>query len=753
MPESRIVLTDIYKTYNGKDVLSIDSAEIPLEGIVAIIGWSGSGKSTLLNILSLIDYPDTDREGIKPKIKIYLPDEEYIIQFKKGKEKPDIIKYDVNKNTDSIDQNKFRRQLFGYVFQEHYLHPNLNIEYNIKTPLITSSKTILNNKLENVCRIMGIDDRLKCYSNQVSGGQAQRASILRSMVKNCPVIFGDELTSNIDYKKSKEILDEFEKALKNGKSGINCFIWASHDIHLIQKYAEKIITIKSGKINCSDNIYKDDDNPSRILALLDDDNPGEKRNGSDDKESENIISLPESEISLLFEMFDLQYPMSCLFPNTNSGEKRNVSDNNFFNLGHTNATFLELIRYYLSYAYKDLFKSVWRPTVDFFVVVLSVTFVILFLLSILKISYGSHKYLELKMSDPRINSLEVMKSEKILELEEKHFIHIQELLGDSVRYVTPIYKARISIMDVLRRLPQSNALTFRKDDPIIREILGDKNHPFVSDSDDWKGLIIKKSFADSIGYKKNRKSTVVKFNYYNNDATENIPVIIIDTPLPFNGRIMLREEFYIESYKNHEQEKKPELSYVTVYPKNIYDTIKIKNKIENTGLFEIRDALKVLNKIRTINEIEAQTAVFVKLSLISISIISLLFIGVTIYRNLYKKRREMGVFLAYGMKRFSFFIFYLCEAMIISICTFMMSCAIYMYCIEPMINERLSRGSLLKIMGTADMNTVISFEALKLPMQLMIYVYGGTYLLLLILFLYLIYSFTSQKPVKLMKEL
>ncbi len=55
---AKIILKNIYKTYNQKQVLKIEQAEIPLQGIVAIVGWSGAGKSTLLNILSLLDHPD-----------------------------------------------------------------------------------------------------------------------------------------------------------------------------------------------------------------------------------------------------------------------------------------------------------------------------------------------------------------------------------------------------------------------------------------------------------------------------------------------------------------------------------------------------------------------------------------------------------------------------------------------------------------------------------------------------------------------
>jgi len=62
---SRLILKDIYKTYNSIKVLDIDRKDIPLKGIIAIVGWSGAGKSTFLNILSLIDHPDVGIQGYR----------------------------------------------------------------------------------------------------------------------------------------------------------------------------------------------------------------------------------------------------------------------------------------------------------------------------------------------------------------------------------------------------------------------------------------------------------------------------------------------------------------------------------------------------------------------------------------------------------------------------------------------------------------------------------------------------------------
>ena len=267
MPEifkNKLILKNIKKSYNNKIVLDIKKSVIPLKGIIAIIGWSGSGKSTLLNIISLIDYPDVENNNLYPPlIEININKTAYKVSYKKNGNP--VIKKKNNEDEQFISASDFRKVLFGFVFQHHYLHPNFNLEYNIKTPLLSQKKTIGKNKLETICKYLDINNQLFQYVSEVSGGQAQRASILRAMIKNCPVILGDELTSNIDYEKARQILEEFKKSVYDENNELKTFIWVSHDIHLIKEYAEIIITIKDGNIECVNNTFK---SFGEILNLL-----------------------------------------------------------------------------------------------------------------------------------------------------------------------------------------------------------------------------------------------------------------------------------------------------------------------------------------------------------------------------------------------------------------------------------------------------------------------------------------------------
>ena len=84
------------------------------------------------------------------------------------------------------------------------------------------------------------------YPDNLSGGQAQRASILRGIIKQSPILIADEPTSSLDIRNSKEVLAKLknEKASKNNE----LFIWVTHDIHLIAQFANHIIFLSDGKV-------------------------------------------------------------------------------------------------------------------------------------------------------------------------------------------------------------------------------------------------------------------------------------------------------------------------------------------------------------------------------------------------------------------------------------------------------------------------------------------------------------------------
>jgi putative ABC transport system ATP-binding protein len=724
MQINKIVLKNIKKTYGktanspGKVAINIDDFTIPLVGIVSIIGWSGSGKSTLFNLICLVDIPDIENNpdpAKLPEIQYHMDDRVY---FARGKDNKMHLTYtEVGKKGEhSVELQVFRKEVGALIFQRHHLHPNLNLQDNIKTPYLSAGKNLPDEDLTNSSNYFGIEELLKKYPHEVSGGEGQRAAILRGVLKNSPILFADEPTSSLDRIRSEGVLFEIDRLIKDDNEHLQCLIWVSHDLHLIQHFAEHIITINDGKL-ISISFERGSLSVAEILDLLKQDSAG-----NDGHESEHSVSLPIE----------------------------------------TKASFWEMSKYYLTYAKNDLVVGKFRPTTDFLVVFLSILVILVFLLSIMKLGYGTSKYLELKLSDPRINSLEVTSS--VSKLTENHVKILSEKLEGKVKYVTPVYSVNVNIYDLKKNKTRSHgmAMTFRPDDPVLKEILhtaknlplgGGALLPFVTDIENWKGIIIKRSSMERFNYAEDADSVVVRFVNFNENTNEFIPALVVDTPLPFNKRMMIRESFYLDAYQTIESESKPDMRYIVLYPNSINDTLEIKKIIESLDGFEIKEAFKVLSKIKVINEVKKQVSALASYTLMAMGTLAFLFITLTTFRNLDKKRGEMGVFLGFGMKPHSFYIFYTLEAIFIWAATAGFAWLIFYGFIDGRINESLITSDFIDLVKiNKNVQTQLSIEELNLPLTWTSTVFASAFAFIWGNFIYWTYWFIRQVPVNLLQK-
>lgn len=211
-------LTKIY----GKDstkVVALDHISFSVEKgeFVAIVGASGSGKSTLLHLIGGVDRPSSGKVFIDGK---------------------DIFNF----NDDKLAI--FRRRQVGLIYQFYNLIPILNVEENITLPLSLDNRDVDKEKLNDMLKLLGLENRRNHLPSELSGGQQQRTSIGRALMTNPTIILADEPTGNLDSKSSDEIVALLKKSNKELNQTI---IMITHNME-IAKVADRIIKIEDGKI-------------------------------------------------------------------------------------------------------------------------------------------------------------------------------------------------------------------------------------------------------------------------------------------------------------------------------------------------------------------------------------------------------------------------------------------------------------------------------------------------------------------------
>lgn len=220
-----IKLINVKKVYiTGKQRVSAlrgINLEIEEGEFTAVVGPSGSGKTTLLNIIGCIDVP-TSGEVI------------FNGEHLEGK-KPDDLAY-------------LRRNYFGFIFQSFNLIPVLTVYENVGIALNLKYRNLdgkeKDKKIMGILEAVGIDDKRDMKPLDLSGGEQQRVSIARALVKDPEFVLADEPTANLDSKTGTNIVELMRRL--NKEKGVT-FIFSTHD-PLITQHAERIIKLRDGLI-------------------------------------------------------------------------------------------------------------------------------------------------------------------------------------------------------------------------------------------------------------------------------------------------------------------------------------------------------------------------------------------------------------------------------------------------------------------------------------------------------------------------
>lgn len=184
---------------------------------VAIVGTSGSGKSTFLNMIGGLDKPTSGTVTINGQNLEELTTEELTI---------------------------FRRRNIGFIFQQFNLVPMLNVWENIVLPIQLDGNEIDEQYVDEIVRMLGLEEKLNTAPVNLSGGQQQRVAIARALAAKPSIILADEPTGNLDSKTSQDVLG----LLKITSQKFNQTIVMITHNEEIAKMADRIIRIEDGLI-------------------------------------------------------------------------------------------------------------------------------------------------------------------------------------------------------------------------------------------------------------------------------------------------------------------------------------------------------------------------------------------------------------------------------------------------------------------------------------------------------------------------
>jgi len=208
----KIELVGVKHTY---DVEVLKDLNLILDGYhsVAIIGVSGSGKSTLIRLMSGLEKPTN---GF------------------------------IRVNSFHVDSEDYRKKI-GFVFQNHNLFPHLTLKKNISL-VLEKTRGIEKAEAESIAlkylAMLHLEDQVNKLPKNVSGGQAQRASIARALSVNPDIIFLDEPTSSLDPILTHEVLTAVEELKGLGKD----FIFVTHVMSFVRDFADYVIFMDQGEI-------------------------------------------------------------------------------------------------------------------------------------------------------------------------------------------------------------------------------------------------------------------------------------------------------------------------------------------------------------------------------------------------------------------------------------------------------------------------------------------------------------------------
>ena len=215
-------LTKVYGSGNTEVVAVRDATLTVARGeIVALLGLSGAGKSTLLTLLGLILSPNAGRIAIGQTLV-----------------------FDGQRTR--VNVRRFRRQHLGFVFQKANLIPFLTAVENVQLAMEINdvSPRAARTRAMELLEYLGVSDRAEHLPSKLSGGQAQRVAVARSLANRPSLILADEPTAALDSVRGRQVIELFRKVAHEQNAGV---IVVTHDHRALDVF-DRSLEMEDGRL-------------------------------------------------------------------------------------------------------------------------------------------------------------------------------------------------------------------------------------------------------------------------------------------------------------------------------------------------------------------------------------------------------------------------------------------------------------------------------------------------------------------------
>jgi len=209
-----------YRTPNGTlDVLSGVDLAVTQGTILTVLGASGSGKSTLLNILGTLDHPDEGSVSVRGRRVSGMSERELAA---------------------------FRARSLGFVFQFHHLLPEFTAEENVMMPLLIAGRSDAESRerARTALTAVGLDARWEHLPSQLSGGEAQRVAVARSLVSEPELVLADEPSGNLDTRSAQTL---HELIVRLARERRQTFVVVSHS-DTLAALSDRVLVLEGGRL-------------------------------------------------------------------------------------------------------------------------------------------------------------------------------------------------------------------------------------------------------------------------------------------------------------------------------------------------------------------------------------------------------------------------------------------------------------------------------------------------------------------------